>query len=58
MVFINFQKDNRKKIIGIIKNKRFIINHILFATKQCFYEKRNTVNPCNILHVKRIFDKT
>ena len=56
--FINYQIDNRKTFLEDHKKKHFIINHILLTTKQCIYENKYAVNPCNTLHVKRIFRNT
>ena len=33
-------------MLGNNEKKHYIINHILFATKQCIYENRHTVNHC------------
>ena len=46
------QIDNKKIILGDHEKINFIINHILFATKQCIHENMNFVNPRIILHVK------
>ena len=39
------------------KKKHFTIIYMLFETKQCIYENRNSVNPRNLLHMKRIFKR-
>ena len=57
IVFPNYKKDNKIKILGDRKKKYFIINLILLSTKQCLHVNRKSKTGTNIHHVKRTSKK-